>query len=835
MRSELRRTITRMVLVGSVLGLGIGTQIVSAPPSTAVVRAGGPVADRDVSGARDEKTPHVQHKPLTPDELPPLSAFVEQQRDDYDAPPDTGRQRAAAAAVCDVANFTGQSGAALVTAIKNADPTCVNTLFRLTGAEARATFTETKMVTVATALRDNAVAYAGDNSTGTLQLVLFLRAGYYVQSKADNGIGAYGTALRSSVRSALDAFFANGRSGDVNDVNGDTLNEAVILIDSAQENTRYIYVVKRLLTAYNSSYNAYKYMRGSVNSVFTVLFRGHYDPAFVTAVTGDPSLLDVVNGFAVEHSGLLGGDYYYLPYNAARELSRFVQHASLQAKVRPMVKALIGRSAITGPTAKMWVALADMVDYYDNANCSYYGVCDYRAQITATVLPISHDCGPTLRIRAQDITTAQLDASCASLAGQDAYFHNLVNDDGPVADDRNTSLEVVVFNSSVDYQTYAGALYDIATNNGGMYLEGSPGVAGNQPRFIAYEDTRVLPAFAIWNLNHEYTHYLDGRFNMYGDFNASQSTPTTWWTEGFAEYVSYSYRDVVYDAAITEAAKKTFTLREVFDTTYEHEDTTRTYRWGYLAARYLLEKHPADVATVLGRYRAGDWSGARSFLTGLNYTADWNAWLTACASGACGGDGTPANTAPVAAFTTAVNGATVTFTDGSTDADGTIASRAWDFGDGGTSTAANPSRTYAASGTYTVRLTVTDNGGKTGTITKTVTVTAPLPQCAGSDVRMLGKNCVRTNVAASTGSHSYFYINIPAGTAQLKITTSGGTGNADLYYSPGSWATANNYSKRSATAGNAETLTITSPQAGYHYITLYGTAAFTGVSVSSEH
>ncbi|MEU7004783.1 collagenase [Nonomuraea sp. NPDC046570] len=834
MQSRLRRTISRMVIVGSVLGLGVGTQVVVASPGTAVVRAGGPEVDRDVSGARDQESPHVQHKPLTPDELPPLSAFVEQQRDDYDAPPDTGKQRAAAA-VCDVADFSGQSGAALVTAIKNAAPSCVNTLFGLTSANAPAVFGEPKMVTVATALRDNAVAYAGDNSTGTLQLVLFLRAGYYVQSKPANGVPAYGTTLKSAVRSALDAFFANPRSGDVNDINGDTLNETVILIDSAQENTRYIYVVKRLLTAYNSSYNAYKYMRSSVNSVFTVLFRGHYDSTFVTAVTNDPSLLDVVSGFANDHFGLLGGDYYYLPYNAGRELSRFVQHTALQAKVRPLVKALVGRSAITGPTAKMWVALADMVDYYDTANCSYYGVCDYRAQIMATVLPISHDCGPTLRIRAQEITTAQLNASCASLANQDAYFHSLVNDNGPIPGDRNTSLEVVVFNSSVDYQTYAGALYDIATDNGGMYLEGTPEVAGNQPRFIAYEDTRVLPTFAIWNLNHEYTHYLDGRFNMYGNFNASQSTPTTWWTEGFAEYVSYSYRDVVYQAAITEAAKKTFTLREVFDTTYEHEDSTRTYRWGYLAARYMLEKHPADVATVLGHYRAGSWSAARSFLTGLNYTTDWNTWLTACASGACGGGGTPTNQAPVAAFSTAVNGTTVTFTDGSTDSDGTIASRAWDFGDGGTSTAANPSRTYAASGTYTVRLTVTDNGGKTGTTTKTVTVTAPLPQCPGSDTRALGKNCVRTNAAATSGNHSYFYLLVPAGTTQLKITTTGGTGNADLYYSPSSWATPTNYSKRSATAGNAETLTITSPQAGYHYITLYGTTAFTGVSVSSEY
>ena len=42
---------------------------------------------------------------------------------------------------------------------------------------------------------------------------------------------------------------------------------------------------------------------------------------------------------------------------------------------------------------------------------------------------------------------------------------------------------------------------------------------------------------------------------------------------------------------------------------------------------------------------------------------------------------------------------------------------AWTFGDTGTSTSANPSRTYAAPGTYTVTLTVTDVWGKAGTVT----------------------------------------------------------------------------------------------------------------------
>ncbi|MDR3385522.1 MAG: PKD domain-containing protein, partial [Rudaea sp.] len=88
------------------------------------------------------------------------------------------------------------------------------------------------------------------------------------------------------------------------------------------------------------------------------------------------------------------------------------------------------------------------------------------------------------------------------------------------------------------------------------------------------------------------------------------------------------------------------------------------------------------------------------------------------------GGGTGTNVPPVANFSFTTSGLVATFTDSSTDSDGTIASRAWTFGDGGTSTATNPSHTYAAAGTYSVALTVTDNGGATNTKTSSVTVAA---------------------------------------------------------------------------------------------------------------
>lgn len=58
----------------------------------------------------------------------------------------------------------------------------------------------------------------------------------------------------------------------------------------------------------------------------------------------------------------------------------------------------------------------------------------------------------------------------------------------------------------------------------------------------------------------------------------------------------------------------------------------------------------------------------------------------------------------------------------STDSDGTIASYLWDFGDGATSTLANPDHAFPFNSIFTVTLTVTDNAGGTGQTTLSVPV-----------------------------------------------------------------------------------------------------------------
>lgn len=131
------------------------------------------------------------------------------------------------------------------------------------------------------------------------------------------------------------------------------------------------------------------------------------------------------------------------------------------------------------------------------------------------------------------------------------------------------------------------------------------------------------------------------------------------------------------------------------------------------AALYLAGNPNATVAQVtaalLANASSNKISGIPSGPNKLLYTI-----------GLSGGGG--GNTAPTAAFSNSSSGLTVNFTDGSSDNDGSIVARNWDFGDGTSSTVANPSKTYAGPGTYLVKLTVTDDDGATGTVSKSIAV-----------------------------------------------------------------------------------------------------------------
>ncbi len=113
-------------------------------------------------------------------------------------------------------------------------------------------------------------------------------------------------------------------------------------------------------------------------------------------------------------------------------------------------------------------------------------------------------------------------------------------------------------------------------------------------------------------------------------------------------------------------------------------------------------------------------NGGYTAKTGWDYVTGYGSLQVQNFSSAFGGGSTL-----TANFSCTASGLTANCADSSTDTGGTISAHAWTFGDGGTSTATNPSHTYAAAGTYTVSETVTESGtGKTASKSLSVTVSS---------------------------------------------------------------------------------------------------------------
>ena len=159
----------------------------------------------------------------------------------------------------------------------------------------------------------------------------------------------------------------------------------------------------------------------------------------------------------------------------------------------------------------------------------------------------------------------------------------------------------------------------------------------------------------------------------------------------------------------------------------------------------------------LGTARAGDYSATSIDPTDDSFwhtnevfvsTGDFQ-WSTYVCSFTVGSGGGVTNKPPTASFLDSCTDLSCSFTDQSTDTDGSVDQWSWDFGDGsGTSTAQNPSYTYAAADTYEVTLVVTDNEGATGSVSRNITVTASAgntPPNAAFTFSCTGLNCSFTD------------------------------------------------------------------------------------------
>ncbi len=147
-------------------------------------------------------------------------------------------------------------------------------------------------------------------------------------------------------------------------------------------------------------------------------------------------------------------------------------------------------------------------------------------------------------------------------------------------------------------------------------------------------------------------------------------------------------------------------------------------------------------------------------------------------------------------------------------------------------------------GGYTARMnaTVDATGLAGGTHTGVVTVASP--QAANSPVTLavtlnvvpalsLAVGAPRTGQSGAGDSQTYYVVTVPPGAASLRVLTSGGTGDVDLYVRYGDVPTLEEYDCRPYIGGNLESCQLNNPLPGPYYVMLHGFASYAGVTLSA--
>lgn len=536
------------------------------------------------------------------------------------------------------------TGASLLNEIRNQGYACVERLFgAASDAVRQGTFTEANIMTVANEAKNEGVSYDGVDATKYFQsLHYWIRAFYYYGNRE------YLTAANQiATKEAIDTLVANSHFFDKTVENAEVIN--LVLggsINNALIGEYYVSLVRNLLNTFDQSYNDVPKWGSAFASIFWDVLGQCANKSECQVAEHNTALVSQIGNYFHDNLSWIdnkNSDYHL--HNFGYQLALFYAGRTENhfEALRPELETQLNRifnnfGPDRGDIARRAYLLA-LAGVNAHDQCQVYNVCSKKQEIIDLVLNDRINCpSGTLFLWAQDMNQAQKEWACSSLGQYETYFHDTFQTSNvPVTPDDNDTLRMVVFNDSREWNIYGFTLFGAGTNNGGLYLEGDPSQAGDQATFFAYEHVSERPIFDIWNLRHEYIHYLDGRFIKKGDFEeVNDAGRTKWYTEGVAEYMSLKDCNA---AAITEARNNTHALSTIF----QNGDGTgqdRVYRWGYLANRFMFTTHPAEYVSMQSLFKQGDYTTYRSTMVDLwvanqTFDAEFSTWLQTVESTGC--------------------------------------------------------------------------------------------------------------------------------------------------------------------------------------------------------
>ena len=568
-----------------------------------------------------------------------------------------GSARAAGDDGCEslYANLRNATGDALIELVRRADPRCIHQLEwtedRLLQIEISR---QANVITVADEIPQLMQNYDGSHSSGILALFRYLIAAkdihYWCLTLRDCGGAEWattdsypvdpGTPVYGAVKKAVDAFVDHPQftaDGYEHIVTWSVVAQA---IDSYDLEALYLHLVTRQLNTWEPHYAQEWYFDEAMYRVLTIVYNGHRVSDFGQAFGEDQPLLHAFRDFAL-NAGWVGTDSQWIAEQAIQEIGRYTKYmgtTNYDAAV-PIIKAILDMYEDHPQGESMILRLIAEIDYNDATNCGRYDLCDwyegagFNHNFRAALFRYTRECPwmpcpeETIFIHAQALEPEELDLACERLADHARVFHSMLGTDCmPIRGDNNRRLEIFIFNDGSSCDALESAAFGYFPDScSGIYWEGDPTDPETSAQVVMTEYTEdehpLDPELAIWNFEHEYAHYLDGRYNLYGPYRGEDPS-IHWWVEGFAEYFAAAVSPYIELPQLVSTHSLTETLL--------HSGSIPTsYEQRHLVVHYLMEYQRCFVDELLALVREGSYVEYRSRMEqeAPNFEAGWQSWL----------------------------------------------------------------------------------------------------------------------------------------------------------------------------------------------------------------
>ncbi|MGE6375334.1 collagenase ColA [Peribacillus muralis] len=205
-----------------------------------------------------------------------------------------------------------------------------------------------------------------------------------------------------------------------------------------------------------------------------------------------------------------------------------------------------------------------------------------------------------------------------------AQYHRVIGSDKALEQSNADDVLTVVIYDSPDQYQLNRQLYGYETNNGGIYIE-------EKGTFFTYERTPEQSIYSLEELfRHEFTHYLQGRYEVPGLFGIGdiyQNERLTWFQEGNAEFFAGSTRtnDVVPRKSIisglSDEPSRRYTAEQTLFAKYGSWDF---YNYSFALQSYMYNYQFDTFDRIQDLIRANDVKNYDAYRVALSKDSQLN-------------------------------------------------------------------------------------------------------------------------------------------------------------------------------------------------------------------